>query len=480
MSAVELALAGAAFLIGLTGAWSPCGFSMVETIGLAGDAGRRPTTLAACATFLPGAVLGGVATFGALSLLGEAIHGAGGQIAYLVAALIAIAAAVAEARGMRIAPQIRRQLPEGWRWTMPLPLAAALYGILLGLGFTTFVLTFGIWALAGISLALGDPVFGLIVGAAFGIGRALPVLGVAPIVETRAGVRCIELMAERPVLYRAFRVGDALTLGLVAAALTATGMASAARTEVPKGADPSTAGKALAYQRGDRSGVLQFRGHRYALPGRDPAVGGNYAAVISGGDHVTILNRFSRAVLGSVSAAGAQGVAISKRWLVYLVLDGGRYALKARRISDPGHPGPARAVASVKAPNQIGQPSVDHGRVFYALSRRHSNAIKRRKLPAGKRGTVLASRSDELLNPTVLGKHLVYVRVSRGPESPQATRPRKLRQRVMLKKIGRGGPGHRVYSHGSDRRLWTTALSGKRAYATVLGGGGPKIVSVQR
>src|SRR5947207_6608539 len=153
MSALELSLVAAALVIGLTGAWSPCGFSMVETIGLAGDEERRGTTLAACATFAPGAVVGGVATFGLLALLGYAIHGAGGRVAYLVAAVIAVAAAVAEARGVRIAPQIRRQLPEGWRWTMPLPIAAALYGVLLGLGFTTFVLTFGVWALAGISLA---------------------------------------------------------------------------------------------------------------------------------------------------------------------------------------------------------------------------------------------------------------------------------------------------------------------------------------
>ena len=40
---------------------------------------------------------------------------------------------------------------------MPMPVAAGLYGILLGLGFTTFVLSFGVWALAGISVALGDP-----------------------------------------------------------------------------------------------------------------------------------------------------------------------------------------------------------------------------------------------------------------------------------------------------------------------------------
>jgi hypothetical protein len=479
MSALEISLAAAALVIGLTGAWSPCGFSMVETIGLAGDDGRRPTTLAACATFAPGAVLGGVATFVLLSLLGGAIHGAGGHVAYVVAAIIALVAAAAEARGVRIAPQIRRQLPEGWRWTMPLPLAAALYGILLGLGFTTFVLTFGVWALAGISLALGDPVAGLVIGAAFGIGRALPVLAVAPVVDTALGTWCIEAMAERPALYRAFRLGDALTLSLVAAALTASAVASAAVTETPRGADPSATGKALAYQKGDRSGVLRFKGHHYDLPGRDPALGGNRAAVISG-DQIKILSRFNLQTLGSVTAPNAQAVAVSGRWLVYLAIDGNQDAIKARGVRHPAHPGKVRDVASVTSPAQIGHPSLDGGRVYYTVSRRHSNAIKRRSIASGHHGTVLSSRTAELLNPSALGKHLLYVRVSRGPESPQATHPRQFRQWLMLKRLGGHGPGHRIYSQGANRRLWTTSLGLKRAFATLQGGSGPKIISVHR
>ena len=51
---------------------------------------------------------------------------------------------------------------------MPVPLAAGLYGVLLGLGFTTFILTFAVWALAGIAVALGDPQLGLAIGLGFG------------------------------------------------------------------------------------------------------------------------------------------------------------------------------------------------------------------------------------------------------------------------------------------------------------------------
>ena len=62
---------------------------------------------------------------------------------------------------MPIVPQVRRQLPVRWRSSMPMPVAAAGYGVLLGLGFTTFVLSYGVWALMGIVLAVGDPLAGL-------------------------------------------------------------------------------------------------------------------------------------------------------------------------------------------------------------------------------------------------------------------------------------------------------------------------------
>ena len=479
MSALEVSLAVAALLIGLTGAWSPCGFSMVETVGLAGDAGRRRTTIAACATFVPGALLGGVVTFGFLSALGETMHGAAGRPAYAVAAAIAVAAAAAEARGVRIVPQIRRQLPERWRWTMPLPLASGLYGVLLGLGFTTFVLSFGVWALAGISVALGDPGAGLLIGAAFGMGRAIPVLAVAPIVDTALGIRCVELMAERPALYRIFRLGDALTLGLVAAAL-ATSTATAARTEVRNGADPSATGKALAFQRSDRSGVLRFRGQVHPLPGRDPAVGGPYAAVVSGGDRIQILDRYTRNPIGSVRAQHAQALAISGSWLAYLTVDGDRYALRARRLEHPADPGKVRGITSAARPREIGHPSLAGRRVFYAVSKRRGNSIRWRNLKSGKRGTALRSRSAELLNPSAHRKRLLYVRIDRARQSPQRTTPPKLRQRLMLKRLGSHGPGQSIYSHGSDRALWSTALSGGRGFVTLLGHGGPRIVSGHR
>jgi hypothetical protein len=286
-------------------------------------------------------------------------------------------------------------------------------------------------------------------------------------------------MAERPAIYRAFRLSDAAALGLVAMALASAASASAARTEVPNGADPSAFGRALAFQRADRGAALRSGGTTYDLPGRDPALGGPFVAVISGGEEIQILSRATRRPLGSVGAPNAQAIAISRRWLAYLSVKGGHYLLRARRIEDPANPGPVRGIASVQAPAQIGHPSLGGASVFYAVSKPHRNSIKRHNLTSGKGRTVLRSKAAQLLNPAVEGKHLLYARISRGWEPPLATHPRPLRQTLMIKRLGRRGSGHRVYSR-HRRDLWTTSLSPRRIFVTLLGRGGPKIISKQR
>jgi hypothetical protein len=206
-------LLAAALAAGVTGAWSPCGLSMVETLAPGGFARTRAESALAGAAFALGALAGGAVTFGGLALLGSLL-GAGGGTALGAAAVVAVAAAVAEVRGLRIAPQIRRQVPEAWRRERPVALAAAGYGVLLGLGFTTFVLTFAVWALAGVSIAIGDPGLGLATGLGFGLGRALPVLALASRAHAATAVMC-----ERPAILLGLRRVDAVALAAVALAL---------------------------------------------------------------------------------------------------------------------------------------------------------------------------------------------------------------------------------------------------------------------
>ena len=428
---------------------------MIETIGPTGHTGGARITLAACAAFLPGALLGGTLTFGALAALGGAVHGSG-RTSYAVAAMIAAAGALLELRGTRIVPQVRRQLPEHWRRLMPMPLAAALYGVLLGLGFTTFVLTFGVWALGAISFVLGRTDLGVVVGLAFGLGRALPVVGLAPLAGHPIGVRITALMAERPLIYRGIRLGDAAVLTVAAVALGSAPGAVAARIEARDAADPSVAPEALVWQSADGSGVLLTDQRRAALPGNQPAVGGPYVALVAG-DQIKLLDRHTLGPIASYGAPGADGLAVSGRWLAYRVGRRRGDVINARRITDPLHPGPVKRIVRTGGFAQLSRPSLDHGLLVFSRNSRRSSRLVKRRLGASRNRTLLRSRIAGLFNPSVRGGRLIYVRSTRG------------RDRLMLRRRAGHGRGRSIDSRRRRRgMIWTTALTHRRAFFTVL------------
>jgi hypothetical protein len=339
---------------------------------------------------------------------------------------------------------------------MPMPVAAGLYGVLLGLGFTTFVLSFGVWALAGISFALGAPLTGLLIGIAFGVGRALPVIALAPLAGRRAGVRAISTMAERPAIYRGFRLGDAALLGAAAVVLAGAPGAVAAKVEIKAGADPSVVPNALAWQAPDGSGFLQSGAAVHQLPGNQPAVGGPYAALI-GGDEIKLLDRHTLDPLGSVSAPGADAVAVSKHWLAYRVGGPRGDLMLARRLRDPANPGGRKPIARTGRLAQLSRPSLDHGLLVFARNGRRSSRIVRRRLAAHHNHTVLSSTSAGLFNPSVKGGRLAYVRSTRG------------RDRLMIRARRGHGSGQAVFSSRRSRGwIWSTALTKRRVFFTIL------------
>lgn len=472
LSGLELVLAVAALLAGLTGTWSPCGFSMIETIGPVGHRGGPATTVAACITFTLGALAGGVLTFASLAIAGSLVHGADDRIAYGLAAALALAAAIAEVRGIAIAPQVRRQLPEHWRRLMPMPLAAALYGVLLGLGFTTFVLTFGVFALAGVAFAVGEPAVGLLLGLAFGAGRALPIALTAPIADREAGIRVTELMAERPAIYRGFRVGDGIALLATAASLVSAVAANASRVEQRPAADPSVGGRALAYQRPDRSGLIQQAGGDLDLPGADPALGDGRVAVRRD-QEIAILSAATLEEIGRISAPGADAIAISGRWVAWRARIDGRDFMRARNLADPARPGPEKALGRAGGAAQLGRPSLDDNRLVYARATRAENSIVKRLLGAKRKkrakATVMRSAVAGLSNPAIRGDALLYVRHTRRGDQ------------LKLASLQSGGKGRTLLVNRSGT-LWSTALSAKRAYVTQIHGTAPRqrILSVSR
>jgi hypothetical protein len=493
MSATAAILLTTAFAAGVTGAWSPCGFSMVETLGSArGHAGARAVQ-ASCATFALGALAGGAITFTALAALGGALGGAGSEGALVAASAVALSCALGELSGVRIVPQIRRQVPEPWRRTMPLPLAAGLYGVLLGLGFTTFVLTLAVWALAGIAVALGDPLAGLLIGLGFGAGRALPVVLMAPRYAT-LGLRLEQRMAERPVLLRRLRLADGALLGALAVAFLASGSASAAQRPqlvASEGTDPSRAGSLLAYERlGGAGGVLVDGDAISQTPAQAIAIGGRYVATRIG-ERIAVHDRAAGTMVADFHAPGATQLAVSDRWLVWRAdrpRGGDRLWALPLPVAQavPAATGIARLVAGTTRREAIDRPSLSGDHLAYAATTRGISSILIVNLATQRRRRVLALRGGQLSQPALDGGRLLYVQSSYCSQRLRVVGTRTLRRPRTLLRIGSTARRDEAHEHGystqgsepshcppaTPRRtgtlLWSTALAGRDAYVTLL------------
>jgi hypothetical protein len=410
LSGLAVCAAITAAVAGVTGAWSPCGFSMVETIGSAlGDA-RRGATIFASSTFALGTLIGGAVTFGGLALAGELLGGHVSGLREGLGAAIALSAAVADWRGVKIAPQIRRQVPERWRWTMPLPLACGLYGILLGLGFTTFVLAFAVWALAGISFATGDPLLGVLIGVAFGAGRALPVLWMAPGLRRGEGARRLDEMASEPRLWLGLRRLDALGLGLCALSL-AGASASAATFSVTPATDPTAGGGDLAWQQIDGPGLLRTRaGTLQALPGSYPALGQSLIAWESAGQ-ITVADASTLQPRASIAVSGLSALAVSNSWVVFRDETAGGENLIGVSLAAPS---PRRYVYGAKIAGELGRPTLDGSTVVFTVSTPARSSIVAMNLTSGRRRVLRSvSAGAALLNASMSRGQLLYERVTR-------------------------------------------------------------------
>ena len=450
---LSVALIAAAALAGIAGSWSPCGLSMIETLGR-----HRLATL----TFATGSLAGGAITFGGLAWLGTLLFGP--AVAVAVAALVV--AALGDAAGRRIVPQVRRQVPESWRRIMPLPVATGLYGVLLGLGFTTFLLTYATWALAAACLAVGAPETGLAVGLAFGAGRVLPV---ALLPESA-------LLGERPQLLRGLRGAVALALLAAAAGLAlAPPSARAASLFAERAADPSAADGLVAYQPQQGNGMLVRGGSPVPLPGRHPAVADGLVAWVAG-DEIVVADAATLTPEATVFAPGADAVALSPRHLAWR---------SGRRLLAASFRDPVPAVVARAAKGEsIGRPTLAAGVLYYDHQTARRSRILSLDLDGGTRRTERSTTGALLLAPTRAGGRLLYVRSSaRRQQLILGRRPvfamtptarRDAGHEPGLEDHRQGYPGGRRPrkpprpAKGFTATLWTTALDGRTAYVTRL------------
>jgi hypothetical protein len=186
---------------------------MLTSISPLGERARRNRWPVTVTAYVLGSLLGGATTGVVLGAAGSAL-----PRPLLLAALVCAAAAVLDA--LHRVPSYHRQVDEDWLvryrgWVYGLG-----FGYQLGLGFVTIVTSAATYAVWLLELLSGGWRQGLLIGASFGLLRALPVLGL----RTATTPERLRVTAAR--LERLASPAGGLTVATLAAAGLALGVAA--------------------------------------------------------------------------------------------------------------------------------------------------------------------------------------------------------------------------------------------------------------
>jgi hypothetical protein len=245
--------------------------------------------------------------------------------------------------------------------------------------------------------------------------------------------------------------------------------------------DPSVDGRLLAWHEAGSAGILVRDGRQVRLRGSHPALGGGRIAVIDGAQ-IGVRSTSGGNFEVNVPAPGADAVAVSSSWLAWRARDAGGDVIYAAALSGGG-------VREVMRGPELGRPALEGSRLAFHVNAVRSGRIVLFDLATGRGGTVRQERRALLLNPSLHGGRLLYVRAvySRqelrlGP--PTRRSPRRDRRLWSTVPTGHRDAGHEPgrehLRHGHPHRmwrrsragvsatLWTTALGADAAYFTRL------------
>lgn len=173
----------------LRGLWSPCGLSMLSSLNPMSERARGHRFSATACWYVVGSIAGG-ALLGAGCAVGAFGFGRLDAPDTVGWALALAGAAVAVASDTGIGgwslPTHPRQVDERWldryrRW-----IYASGYGIQIGSGFATYIMTAGVYLTALLAVVTGSPAQALTAGLTFGLVRGLGVLIAAPARDPRS------------------------------------------------------------------------------------------------------------------------------------------------------------------------------------------------------------------------------------------------------------------------------------------------------
>ena len=244
--------------------------------------------------------------------------------------------------------------------------------------------------------------------------------------------------------------------------------------------DPSVDGALIAWHIAGQPGVLVQNGQQTRLNGLHPALGQGRLAVVAGSE-IEVLSTSGDGFGTRVGAPGADAVAVSQAWVAWRAREGDGDVIYAVPLAG----GAPREI--MRAP-ELGRPALHGDRLAFHLIGRTSRIIVA-DLSTGKAATARQERRALLLNPSLDGRRLLYVRayfarqeLRLGPVTRRS--PRKDRRLWSTVPTGyrdaghEPGKEHKKHGHphkmwkrprrGVSPTLWTTALGAEAAYVTRL------------
>ena len=217
---------------GARGTWSPCGLSMISAINPLSERSRGNRYWLTAAWFVLGSVLGGTVLGSAGGLLAFLLRPLAEQraAATWIAVLACLVALAADRRlgGFQL-PLHPRQVNELWLTRYRRWLYAAGFGVQIGVGFATYIMTAATYLVVVLAALTGSPALALATGMVFGLVRGLAVL-LSARCRTAPALRQLHLRLNRlePASLRVVLATEALVAGGLAYAVagTAAGMAT--------------------------------------------------------------------------------------------------------------------------------------------------------------------------------------------------------------------------------------------------------------
>ena len=152
---------------------------MLASITPLGERGRGASWRRTVTAYVVASIIGGAAIGALLGAIGSLLSVSGATWTVLVGSAVALVAAALDLAGQL--PTLRRQVDETWMNRYRDWAYGAGFGLQLGLGATTIVTSASLYLTWIVELLSGDTAVGAIVGAAFGLSRALPLVGTARI-----------------------------------------------------------------------------------------------------------------------------------------------------------------------------------------------------------------------------------------------------------------------------------------------------------